>query len=87
MDAIPQSHYSDGNASANVHLYIDVNSTMTSNVTESKCGYPPADAFHIFRDPVTSSLPWPGVLIRSTLVSVWYWCTDQVCINKKIHMH
>ena len=49
----------------------DLNSTST-------CGLPRQDAFHIFRDPVNSNLPWPGVIIRSTLASLWYWCTDQV---------
>ena len=44
----------------------------------SSCGLPRKDAFHILRDPLTSDLPWPGVLIRSTFVSMWYWCADQV---------
>ena len=44
----------------------------------STCGLPRSDAFHILRDPVNSDLPWPGVVIRSTLASLWYWCTDQV---------
>jgi hypothetical protein len=46
--------------------------------TNSTCGLPRDDAFHILRDPVHSDLPWPGVVIRSTFVSLWYWCTDQV---------
>ncbi|KAJ8300584.1 hypothetical protein KUTeg_022103, partial [Tegillarca granosa] len=74
MKAIPHNQYLGDNDSSIMYI----NSTLTTNFTESKCGYPPADAFHIFRDPVTSSFPWPGVLIRSTFVSVWYWCTDQV---------
>ncbi|KAH3839648.1 sodium/glucose cotransporter 5-like [Dreissena polymorpha] len=50
----------------------------------STCGLPREDAFHIFRNPVTSDLPWPGVVIRSTLVSVWYWCTDQVIVQRTL---
>lgn len=52
--------------------------------TNSTCGLPREDAFHILRDPVNSDLPWPGVLIRSTLVSLWYWCTDQVIVQRTL---
>ena len=48
------------------------------NATISTCGLPRSDAFHILRDPVIADLPWPGILVRSTFVSVWYWCADQV---------
>nr|XP_022320872.1 sodium/glucose cotransporter 5-like [Crassostrea virginica] len=50
----------------------------------SSCGLPREDAFHILRDPLTSDLPWPGVLIRSTFVSMWYWCADQVIVQRTL---
>jgi hypothetical protein len=53
----------------------------TTNITtiiNSTCGYPRDDAYHLIRDPVTSDLPWPGLLVRATVGSVWYWCADQV---------
>jgi hypothetical protein len=68
MDAIPDS--------LRYPVNITTNDTL-SNVT-SHCGYPRADSFHIIRDAVHSDLPWPGLLIRSTFVSTWYWCADQV---------
>ncbi|XP_060586945.1 sodium/mannose cotransporter SLC5A10-like [Ruditapes philippinarum] len=52
--------------------------------TNSTCGLPRDDAFHILRDPVHSDLPWPGVVIRSTFVSLWYWCTDQVIVQRTL---
>ncbi|XP_067912088.1 sodium/myo-inositol cotransporter 2 isoform X3 [Heterodontus francisci] len=48
------------------------------------CGLPRKDAFHIFRDPVTSDFPWPGVLIGMTIPSIWYWCTDQVIVQRSL---
>uniref|UniRef100_A0A2I3TS41 Sodium/myo-inositol cotransporter 2 n=1 Tax=Pan troglodytes TaxID=9598 RepID=A0A2I3TS41_PANTR len=52
---------------------------LASNRSEnSSCGLPREDAFHIFRDPLTSDLPWPGVLFGMSIPSLWYWCTDQV---------
>uniref|UniRef100_A0A8D0GVH7 Sodium/myo-inositol cotransporter 2 n=1 Tax=Sphenodon punctatus TaxID=8508 RepID=A0A8D0GVH7_SPHPU len=50
----------------------------------SSCGLPRKDAFHIFRDPVHSDLPWPGVLVGMTVPSLWYWCTDQVIVQRSL---
>uniref|UniRef100_A0A8C4WTS9 Sodium/myo-inositol cotransporter 2 n=1 Tax=Gopherus evgoodei TaxID=1825980 RepID=A0A8C4WTS9_9SAUR len=56
----------------------------SSHKGNSTCGLPREDAFHIFRDPVTSDLPWPGVLIGMTIPSLWYWCTDQVIVQRSL---
>ncbi|XP_073217761.1 sodium/myo-inositol cotransporter 2 [Lepidochelys kempii] len=56
----------------------------SSHKGNSSCGLPREDAFHIFRDPVTSDLPWPGVLIGMTIPSLWYWCTDQVIVQRSL---
>ncbi|XP_042545705.1 sodium/myo-inositol cotransporter 2 [Dipodomys spectabilis] len=50
----------------------------------SSCGLPREDAFHIFRDPVTSDLPWPGILFGMSIPSLWYWCTDQVIVQRSL---
>ncbi|KAM4632124.1 sodium/myo-inositol cotransporter 2 [Discoglossus pictus] len=55
-----------------------------SHTGNSTCGIPREDAFHIFRDPLTSDLPWPGVLIGMTIPSLWYWCTDQVIVQRSL---
>lgn len=43
-----------------------------------ECFMPRADAFHIFRDPITGDIPWPGVIFGLSTISLYYWCTDQV---------
>lgn len=48
------------------------------------CGIPREDAFHLFRHPVTSDLPWPGVIVGMTVPSMWYWCTDQVIVQRSL---
>lgn len=53
----------------------------SNHAGNSSCGLPRDDAFHVFRDPITSDLPWPGVLIGWTIPSLWYWCTDQVSLS------
>ena len=50
------------------------NFTLYSNTS---CGRPKDDYMHLFRDPSTGDLPWPGI-IGVTINSIWYWCSDQV---------
>ncbi|XP_077016534.1 solute carrier family 5 member 4-like isoform X2 [Tamandua tetradactyla] len=53
------------------------------NLTISpRCYTPQADSFHIFRDAVTGDIPWPGTIFGMTIVAVWYWCTDQVIVQR-----
>uniref|UniRef100_A0A672V8A2 Sodium/myo-inositol cotransporter 2 n=1 Tax=Strigops habroptila TaxID=2489341 RepID=A0A672V8A2_STRHB len=56
----------------------------SSRKENSSCGLPRQDAFHIFRDPVNSDLPWPGLLVGMTIPSLWYWCTDQVIVQRSL---
>ncbi|PVD34627.1 hypothetical protein C0Q70_05903, partial [Pomacea canaliculata] len=60
--------------------YMEAVPSVLANATTSNstCGKPRHDAFHLFRDPLNSDLPWPGVLARATLASLWYWCSDQI---------
>ncbi|XP_077996273.1 sodium/glucose cotransporter 4-like [Glandiceps talaboti] len=64
-------------------MYFDAvpNSTLYGN---HSCGMPPADAFHIFRDPIKSDLPWPGMIFGISISSIWYWCTDQVIVQRAL---
>ena len=49
------------------------------NMTVKKeCYTPRADSFHIFRDPITGDIPWPGLIFGLSILALWYWCTDQV---------
>ncbi|XP_037544898.1 sodium/myo-inositol cotransporter 2 isoform X4 [Nematolebias whitei] len=60
------------------------NAIPTIRMPNSTCGIPRDDAFHIFRDPVTSDLPWPGVIIGMSVPSMWYWCSDQVIVQRSL---
>ncbi|KAK3087175.1 hypothetical protein FSP39_002642 [Pinctada imbricata] len=50
----------------------------------STCGYPRGDAFHIFRDAVEGDNPWPGLILQSSLGCLWYWCCDQVIVQRSL---
>lgn len=55
-------------------------------VPNTTCGIPRDDAFHLFRHPVTSDLPWPGVIFGMSIPSLWYWCSDQVLSWEKVQV-
>ncbi|KAJ8256557.1 hypothetical protein COCON_G00187090 [Conger conger] len=51
------------------------------NISE-RCYTPRPDAFRLLRDPASGDLPWPGVLFGIAIVGSWYWCTDQVIVQR-----
>ncbi|XP_036243754.1 sodium/glucose cotransporter 4 [Molothrus ater] len=53
-------------------------------VPNTDCHLPRADAFHLFRDPITGDLPWPGLVFGLTVVALWCWCTDQVMVQRSL---
>ncbi|XP_030075059.1 sodium/glucose cotransporter 1 [Microcaecilia unicolor] len=67
------------NAIPNVTTYIQGNETVS---IDAKCYTPRPDSFHLFRDPITGDMPWPGVVFGLTILATWYWCTDQVIVQR-----
>lgn len=57
--------------------YMTAVPNFTGNIS-AECYQPRPDAFHLFRDPLTGDLPWPGLIFGLTVQTIWYWCTDQV---------
>ncbi|XP_071320936.1 sodium/myo-inositol cotransporter-like [Trachinotus anak] len=66
--------------------YMDATSNITANLTYSESCYshlnPKPDALKILRGPRDPDLPWPGFLLGQTPASIWYWCTDQVIVQR-----
>ncbi|CAL8076725.1 unnamed protein product [Calicophoron daubneyi] len=58
-----------------------------STYTDKKyasCGIPPVDALHMFRPIDDHDLPWTGVVLGLTINGLWYWCTDQVIVQRTL---
>uniref|UniRef100_A0A671EC22 Sodium/mannose cotransporter SLC5A10 n=1 Tax=Rhinolophus ferrumequinum TaxID=59479 RepID=A0A671EC22_RHIFE len=53
-------------------------------VPNTTCHLPRADAMHMFRDPHTGDLPWTGMTFGLTIMATWYWCTDQVIVQRSL---
>ncbi|XP_029024795.1 sodium/glucose cotransporter 1 isoform X1 [Betta splendens] len=61
--------------------YMNAVPSVTANISES-CYQPRPDSFHIFRNAITGDLPWPGLVFGLTIQAAWYWCTDQVIVQR-----
>ncbi|KAM3873800.1 sodium/glucose cotransporter 1 [Diretmus argenteus] len=61
--------------------YMEAVPVVTGGIKES-CYQPRADSFHLFRDAVTGDIPWPGLVFGLTILATWYWCTDQVIVQR-----
>ncbi|XP_067861612.1 sodium/glucose cotransporter 1 isoform X2 [Heptranchias perlo] len=61
---------------------------ITSQVTDpnvnisAACYTPRPDSFHLFRNPISGDLPWPGLIFGLSILAIWYWCTDQVIVQR-----
>ncbi|XP_067846354.1 sodium/glucose cotransporter 4 isoform X2 [Heptranchias perlo] len=53
-------------------------------VANTSCHIPRADAFHMFRDPISGDIPWPGLIFGLTVLATWCWCTDQVIVQRSL---
>uniref|UniRef100_A0A8C5UGB1 Sodium/glucose cotransporter 1 n=1 Tax=Malurus cyaneus samueli TaxID=2593467 RepID=A0A8C5UGB1_9PASS len=61
---------------------IPSNISYGNTVVDPQCYTPRRDSFHIFRDAVTGDLPWPGLVFGLSIIAMWYWCTDQVIVQR-----
>lgn len=52
--------------------------------TNATCGVPGSDSWQILRAPTGSDMPWPGFFFGQTPASIWYWCADQMMVQKAL---
>ncbi|XP_066534137.1 sodium/glucose cotransporter 2 isoform X2 [Hoplias malabaricus] len=71
-----------GGYSALLKKYAEALPSVLDKNISSVCYTPREDAFHLLRDPVTGDLPWPGVLFGIAIIGGWYWCSDQVIVQR-----
>uniref|UniRef100_A0AAY5KWM8 Sodium/myo-inositol cotransporter n=1 Tax=Esox lucius TaxID=8010 RepID=A0AAY5KWM8_ESOLU len=69
--------------------YMEARPNITAILASSNFSYVPScqvepkpDSFRILRSPWDQDLPWPGFLVGQTPASIWYWCTDQVIVQR-----
>ncbi len=42
------------------------------------------DYFNMWRPATDPDFPWPSLVITSTVVGIWYWCTDQYIVQRAL---
>ncbi|XP_060944690.1 sodium/myo-inositol cotransporter isoform X3 [Limanda limanda] len=43
---------------------------------------PKPNSLYILRGPLDEDIPWPGFILGQTPASIWYWCADQVIVQR-----
>lgn len=64
--------------------YMTAVPTSTVQHGNTSCGIPQESAWHIIRPATDSDYPWPGTLFGITLLSLYYWCTNQVLVQRSL---
>jgi SSS family solute:Na+ symporter len=44
----------------------------------------PTDYFHMVKPASDASYPWPGTIFGTIILGIWYWCTDQVIVQRTL---
>jgi len=42
----------------------------------------PPGYFHMIKPPSDPSFPWTGIFFGAPILGIWYWCTDQVIVQR-----
>lgn len=42
----------------------------------------PEDFFHMMKPPTDRDFPWTGIFFGAPILGIWYWCTDQVIVQR-----
>ncbi|MEX2273132.1 MAG: sodium:solute symporter, partial [Vicinamibacterales bacterium] len=42
----------------------------------------PADFFHMMKPASDPDFPWTGIFLGAPILGIWYWCTDQVIVQR-----
>jgi SSS family solute:Na+ symporter len=42
----------------------------------------PPDYFHMIKPVSDSAYPWTGIFFGAPILGIWYWCTDQVIVQR-----
>ncbi|XP_033030659.1 sodium/glucose cotransporter 1 [Lacerta agilis] len=71
-----------GGYEAFTYKYMNAIPHVGNSSIPEKCYTPRPDAFQIFRDPINGDLPWPGLIFGLSILGLWYWCTDQVIVQR-----
>ncbi|XP_071852433.1 sodium/myo-inositol cotransporter 2-like isoform X2 [Apostichopus japonicus] len=65
-------------------LYMEAIPNETRSIENNSCGVPQESDWHIFHPADDPQYPWPGVGFGIILLSSYYWCTNQVIVQRSL---
>uniref|UniRef100_H2ZK30 Sodium/myo-inositol cotransporter n=1 Tax=Ciona savignyi TaxID=51511 RepID=H2ZK30_CIOSA len=64
--------------------YIQQKYNISVNSSDECFPYPREDSFTMLKGITDDEMPWLGFLLGQTPSSIWYWCTDQVIVQRAL---
>ncbi|XP_048350776.1 sodium/glucose cotransporter 5 [Sphaerodactylus townsendi] len=61
-----------------------LNAVPATIIPNTTCHLPRPDALHLFQDARSDDLPWTGMTFGLSVLAMWYWCTDQVIVQRSL---
>ncbi|XP_054848630.1 sodium/mannose cotransporter SLC5A10 isoform X2 [Eublepharis macularius] len=61
-----------------------LNAIPSMIIPNTTCHLPRSDAMHLFQDAHSEDLPWTGMTFGLSVLAMWYWCTDQVIVQRSL---
>ncbi|XP_015264695.1 PREDICTED: sodium/glucose cotransporter 5 [Gekko japonicus] len=61
-----------------------LNAVPSTIIPNTSCHRPRPDALHLFQEPGSDDLPWTGMTFGLSVLATWYWCTDQVIVQRSL---
>lgn len=68
-------------AGALVLMFIGLNEVGGWSGLQAKV---PADFFHMMKPMTDENFPWTGIFFGAPILGLWYWCTDQVIVQRTL---
>jgi solute carrier family 5 (sodium/myo-inositol cotransporter), member 3 len=63
--------------------YMD-ESYVNKSIPNYKCALPKENSFQMLRHVKDKEMPWLGFLLGQTPSSIWYWCSDQMMVQRTL---
>ncbi|XP_063410752.1 sodium/myo-inositol cotransporter-like [Mytilus trossulus] len=60
----------------------EASTNVSYRLPNTTCHEPDPNAFRMLREADDDYMPWPGFLLGQTPGSIWYWCADQVIVQR-----
>ena len=58
--------------------------TVPNDNTSGLCGAVPENSMHLIRSTSAGDFPWTGMFFGLAINSIWYWCADQVIVQRAL---